>query len=84
MKEEVNEMDIKASQMTDKELQAIIDACEDELQYRRMLLKEKLIDNFKAAFCALRENGIAVRYSDYEQNAYRTYLDKFDNFDFSD
>lgn len=77
-------MDIQASQMTDRELQAIIDACEDELQLRRMLLKEKLIDNFEAAFCALRENGIAIRYSDYEQDTYRTYIDKFDNFDFSD
>jgi len=77
-------MTVDVNQMTDKELQAVIDACEQEMQYRRMLFKEKLIDNFKAAFCALRENGIAVRYSDYEQNSYRTYLDDFDNFDFSD
>ena len=77
-------MDINVNQMTDEELQTVIDTCEQEMQYRRFLLKEKLIDNFKAAFCALRENGIAIRYSDYEQDTYRTYLDKFDNFDFSD
>lgn len=77
-------MDIHASQMTNEELQAVIVECEKEMQYRRKQFREKLIDNFKAAFCALKENDISIRYSDYEQDIYRTYLDKFDNFDFSD
>lgn len=77
-------MDIHASQMTNEELQAVIIECEREMQNRRRQFREKLIDDFKIAFCALRNNGISVRYSDYEQEAYRTYLDKIDNFDFSD
>jgi len=77
-------MEINVSQITDEELQEIIVKCEQEMQYRRKQYKEKLINDFKVAFCTLRENGIAIRYSDYEQDVYRTYLDKFDNFDFSD
>ena len=77
-------MEINASQMSNEELQAVIAECEDELQYRKSLFREELIDNFQIAFNALRNNGIAVRYSDYQQEAYRTYIDKFDNFDFSD
>ena len=77
-------MEINASQMTTEELQAVIAECEDELQYRKRLFREELINNFQMAFNALRNNGIAVRYSDYQQEAYRTYIDKFDNFDFSD
>lgn len=77
-------MDIHASQMSNEELQAVIAECEKEMQYRRRQFREKLINDFEKAFCALRENGIAVRYSDYQQEAYRTYIDKFDNFDFSD
>lgn len=77
-------MDIHASQMSNEELQAVIAECEKEIQYRRRQFREKLINDFEKAFCALRENGIAVRYSDYQQEAYRTYIDKFDNFDFSD
>ena len=77
-------MEINASQMTTEELQAVIAECEDELQYRKRLFREELINDFEKAFCALRENGIVVRYSDYEQEVYRIYLEKLDDFDFSD
>lgn len=77
-------MEINASEMTTEELQAVIAECENELQYRKNLFRKELIDNFQIAFNALRNNGITVRYSDYQQEAYRTYIDKFDNFDFSD
>lgn len=77
-------MDIHASQMSNEELQAVIAECEKEMQNRRRQFRAKLIDDFEKAFYALKENGISIRYSDYQQEAYRTYLDKFDNFDFSD
>lgn len=77
-------MDINASQMTEEELRAVIAECEQEMQKRRRQFREKLINDFEKAFCALRENGIVVQYSDYEQEVYRIYLEKLDDFDFSD
>lgn len=77
-------MEFNVSQMTEEELRAVIAECEQEMQKRRRQFREKLINDFEKAFCALRENGIVVRYSDYEQEAYRLYLDQLDNFDFSD
>jgi hypothetical protein len=77
-------MDIHANQMTDKELQAVIVECEKEMQYRRKQFREKLITNFKDAFCALIENGISIRYSDYEQEAERIYIHDVDEFEFFD
>jgi len=77
-------MEFNVSQMTEEELRAVIAECEQEMQKRRNQFREKLINDFEKAFCALRENGIVVRYSDYEQEAYWLYLDQLDNFDFSD
>lgn len=77
-------MEFNVSQMTDKELWAVIAKCEEEMQYRKRQLRDNLINDFEKAFCALRENGIAIRYSDSEQEMYRTYIDDFDKFDFSD
>ena len=77
-------MEFNVSQMTEEELRAVIAECEKEMQKRRRQLREKLINDFEKAFCALRENGIVVQYSDYEQETYRLYLDQLDNFDFSD
>ena len=76
-------MDIRPSQMTDEELQAVISECEKEIQYRRKQFRAKLIDNFEVAFCALRNNGINIRYSDYEQEIDRIYLDNLDNFEYA-
>lgn len=77
-------MEFNVSQMTEEELRAIIAECEQEMQKRRRQLRDELINDFEKAFCTLRENGISIRYSDYEQEAYRLYLDQLDNFDFSD
>lgn len=77
-------MEFNASKMTNEELQAVIAECEKEMQNRRRQFRARLIDNFEVAFCALRNNGIAVRYSDSEQEMYRTYIDDFDKFDFGD
>lgn len=77
-------MNFDASQMTSEELQAVIAECEKEMQNRKRQFRARLIDNFEVAFRALRNNGISVRYTDHEQEAYRLYIDDFDNFDFGD
>ena len=76
------EMNIFVKQMSDEELRAVVLECEKEMRYRERQFKAKLIDDFKVAFYTLKNNGVSIRYSDYEQEADRIYLDDFDNFEF--
>ena len=76
-------MKLVTASMTKQELLDIIEECQAELNFRRKEEKEKLITNFNNAFNALKDANIIIRYSDYEQEAYRIILDDIDCFDFN-
>ena len=76
-------MKLVTASMTKQELLDIIEECQAELEFRREEEKKELITNFNNAFNALKDANIIIRYSDYEQEAYRIVLDDIDCFDFN-
>lgn len=77
-------MKLVTNAMTKTELFDIIERCQAELDSRKREEKAKLIESFQKAYFALKDADIKIRYSDYEQEAYRILLDDFENFEFGD
>lgn len=75
-------MKIMTNSMTEKELLDAIEDCQAELEFRKKEIKAKLIKDFENAFLALEDAHIKVRYTDYEQEAYRIFIGDVDNFEF--
>lgn len=68
--------------MTKEELLNVIEDCQAELNLRKEEEKTKLISDFENAFYALKDAHIDIRYTDYQQEAYKILIDDMDNFDF--
>lgn len=69
--------------LTDSDLRSLQEDIAEEIHSRKEAKKAKLIEDFKSAFNALREAGVSIRFSDYQQESYRIVLDKFDHFEFN-
>lgn len=69
--------------LTDSDLRSLQEDIAEEIHSRKEAKKAELIEDFKSAFNALREAGISIRFSDYQQESYRIVLDKFDHFEFN-
>lgn len=76
-------MTLVTTSMTKEELLNTIEDCQAELDFRRKEEKIKLIKDFENAFCALKDAHIKIRYTDYQQDAYRILIDDVDNFEFN-
>ena len=76
-------MKLVTTSMTKEELLDTIEECQAELDFRNREEKKELIMDFKAAFFALQDAHIKIRYSDSEQEAYRILIDDVDCFEFN-
>lgn len=72
--------DLHETSRTD--LEAILKEINGELQRRRNAEREKLIEDFKKAFYAVKDAGIDIRYLDEYEYEQDTYLRDWDCFSF--
>ena len=69
--------------MSDGELQTILRRVNEEITRRERTKRQKLIDNFKEAFYALREAKVCIQYYEDDYGDDYTRLTDWDNFDFT-
>lgn len=70
------------SAMTDEEINRVLKALNDELNYRKRQREANLIGNFHKAWGALRDAGINVSYADGDEDK-ELVLWSWDGFSFS-
>lgn len=69
--------------MSDGELQTCLRRINEEINRREATKRQKLIDNFKEAFYALREARVYIKYYEDEYHDDYTSLTDWDGFDFT-
>ena len=70
------------SAMTDEEIKRVLEALNNEMDYRKRQKEASLIENFHKAWGALRDAGINVSYADGDEDI-ELVLWSWDGFNFS-
>ena len=71
---------INISEMTSRELEKLVDICNEELASRKTEERKKVIEDFRHALETLSEHNIDVYFTDDE--GYEVYVPSFNNLHF--
>jgi hypothetical protein len=71
---------ITVSELTTPDIKQMINILQDELDKRQRARRAELINQFKQAYWALRDEGMSIQYDTHE---YDVFLDDFERFWFT-